>query len=281
MPDTAPLLGSDSVNMVPPATTGPFGSPAPGWVRWAARASAVTLIGVMAGWVFQHLGGVALSPKQTAAPGVNDTGVIFNWHPLLMAIAFPLLMSEAVVAYKAPIIGSDAQPRPRKKLLHGLLHTAAALCIILSVIAAFKSHSLKLPQPIPDLYSAHSWMGIATLVLLGQQFLFAAWAYVYPGWSSSVKRGYGPGHIFGGLMAYVLGLATMATGLQEKATFLQTLGKKDVRDPALVMPAVMVLLLAATAGLYLYHHAPARRAESAAGLAADDGNAQAPPDRTV
>jgi hypothetical protein len=42
------------------------------------------------------------------------------------------------------------------------------------------------------------------------QFLFAAWAYVYPGWSSSVKRGYGPGHIFGGLMAYVLGLATMA-----------------------------------------------------------------------
>jgi hypothetical protein len=65
----------------------------------------------MAGWVFQHLGGVALSPKQTAAPGVNDTGVIFNWHPLLMAIAFPLLMSEAVVAYKAPIIGSDAQPR--------------------------------------------------------------------------------------------------------------------------------------------------------------------------
>eukprot|EP00873_Tetraselmis_striata_P021299 jgi/Tetstr1/441563/TSEL_029792.t1 len=260
--------------------TGSLGSPAPGWVRWAARASALTLVAVMAGWVFQHLGGLALAPRETA-PGVNDTGVIFNWHPLLMAVAFPLLMSEAVVAYRAPLVGGDSQARPRKKMLHGVLHATAASCIVLSAVAAFKSHSLKLPQPIPDLYSAHSWMGLATLALLGTQMLLAGWAYVFPGWTSASKRSYGPGHIFGGLAVYILGLATMATGLQEKATFLQTLGKKEVRDPALVMPAVMVLLLAATGGLYLYHHAPPRRGDGSS-LAGEDGNATpGAPDRSV
>ncbi len=33
----------------------------------------------------------------------NDTGGIFNWHPLLMTLAFPVLMGEAVLAYRAPV----------------------------------------------------------------------------------------------------------------------------------------------------------------------------------
>ena len=33
----------------------------------------------------------------------NDTGKLFNWHPFLMAIAFPLLMGEALLAYRAPL----------------------------------------------------------------------------------------------------------------------------------------------------------------------------------
>jgi len=33
----------------------------------------------------------------------NDTGMLFNWHPFLMALAFPLLMGEALLAYRAPL----------------------------------------------------------------------------------------------------------------------------------------------------------------------------------
>lgn len=33
----------------------------------------------------------------------NDTGKLFNWHPFLMALAFPLLMGEALLAYRAPL----------------------------------------------------------------------------------------------------------------------------------------------------------------------------------
>lgn len=34
----------------------------------------------------------------------NDTGQLFNWHPLLITLAFPVLMAEAVLAYKAPLL---------------------------------------------------------------------------------------------------------------------------------------------------------------------------------
>ena len=33
----------------------------------------------------------------------NDTGMLFNWHPFLMALAFPLLMGEALLSYRAPL----------------------------------------------------------------------------------------------------------------------------------------------------------------------------------
>lgn len=37
----------------------------------------------------------------------NDTGGIFNWHPLLMTLAFPVLMTEALLAYRAPLASLD------------------------------------------------------------------------------------------------------------------------------------------------------------------------------
>lgn len=55
-------------------------------------------------WVLGHLGGLSLSPKSTAPDGsANDTSQLFNWHPLLLTLAFPVLMAEAVLAYKAPL----------------------------------------------------------------------------------------------------------------------------------------------------------------------------------
>jgi cytochrome b-561 len=33
----------------------------------------------------------------------NDTGKLFNWHPFLMALAFPLLMGEALLSYRVPL----------------------------------------------------------------------------------------------------------------------------------------------------------------------------------
>ena len=64
--------------------------------------------------------------------------------------------------------------RELKKKLHIILHCLALVLVIIAVIAVFKSHSLKQPAPTPDLYSLHSWLGILTLSVLGQQVCLSA-----------------------------------------------------------------------------------------------------------
>ena len=57
----------------------------------------VTLI-----WVFGYLGGIGFAPVYKGEDA-NDPSTIFNWHPIFMALAFPICMAEAVLAYRVPI----------------------------------------------------------------------------------------------------------------------------------------------------------------------------------
>jgi hypothetical protein len=52
---------------------------------------------IVAWWVGARLGGVAASPDAS-----GGTQRLFNWHPVLMTLAFPVFMSEALLAYRAP-----------------------------------------------------------------------------------------------------------------------------------------------------------------------------------
>ncbi|GFH06378.1 cytochrome b561 domain-containing protein, partial [Haematococcus lacustris] len=56
-----------------------------------------------------------------------------------------------------------------RKTVHWVLHSLALLCIALGLLAAYKSHSLKLPVPIPNWYSPHSFLGLTTMALLAVQ----------------------------------------------------------------------------------------------------------------
>ena len=70
---------------------------------------------------------------------------------------------QAVLAYRVPLVGS--LDRPQRKIVHAALHSAALLCIVLALVAAFQSHNLKLPTPTPNLYSPHSYLGLAVTIL--------------------------------------------------------------------------------------------------------------------
>ena len=80
--------------------------------------------------------------------------------------------AQAVLAYRVPLAGS--LDRPQRKILHAALHSAALLCIVLALVAAFQSHNLKRPTPTPNLYSPHSYLGLAVTILA---FLQARSAY--------------------------------------------------------------------------------------------------------
>ena len=59
--------------------------------------------------------------------------------------------------------------RPQRKALHAALQLVALILIIGALVAAFNSHTLKLPSPIPNLYSPHSWLGLLVVILVALQ----------------------------------------------------------------------------------------------------------------
>lgn len=95
-------------------------------------------------------------------------------------------------------------------MYHAVLHTLALACIALGVAAAFISHTAKRPAPMPNLYSAHSWLGMSVLGLLGGQFCLGAYSYLWPKLSPAGRRALGPLHRFLGKAVFVAGIATMA-----------------------------------------------------------------------
>jgi hypothetical protein len=77
---------------------------------------------------------------------------MFNWHPLLMMLAFVGCMAEAIMTYSTtPSSLSFHIPetnRPMKKAVHGALHGLALLLSLLGIVAAIQSHTQKKPMPV-------------------------------------------------------------------------------------------------------------------------------------
>ena len=65
-----------------------------------ARGVWTTLFVLVLVWIEKYMGGFASGPEDTG-PNLNDTSRLFNWHPFLMILAFPVCMTEALFAYTA------------------------------------------------------------------------------------------------------------------------------------------------------------------------------------
>lgn len=232
-----------------------LGPPPPRWFTWLTRACEFVTFILVSVWVFKDLGGLAFTAVSTGT-NATDTSGIFNWHPLLMSLAFPVLMAEAVLAYRAPL--GPALERPQRKQLHATLHTLALICIVGGVAAAISSHTLKRPDPIPNFYSPHSWLGLTTLSVILAQYLVGLYVYLFPKVAIRNRRAMAPIHQFFGRAAFTAGLATMAVGIQEKTTFVQTgmqLSGSALYSSVVQLAAVIQIFLFFTATLVLFHHA--------------------------
>lgn len=133
----------------------------------------------------------------------------FNWHPLLMVrgasrppsvnvcpatvptchpfsqtIAFPVCMTEAILAYRAsPGHKVARQMRAGRKVVHLIFHGLAVTLGLIGVIFVFMNHHCQKAheddecKSIPHLYSLHSWVGLLAMVLSASQFGFGFYAY--------------------------------------------------------------------------------------------------------
>lgn len=157
-------------------------------------------------WNIRYRGGLALIAE--------DKNLIFNVHPVMMVIGLVLLNGEAMLAYKT-VSGTKSY----KKLVHLSLQFLAFSFGIIGLWSAWKFHNDK---GIDNFYSLHSWLGLLCIFLFTIQWGAGFVTFWYPGGSRNSRASLLPWHVFFGVYIYVLAVAACATGLLEKATFLQT-----------------------------------------------------------
>jgi len=187
---------------------------------------ALMVVGV---WIFQ-LGGLATAQGKAK--------LVFSWHPLLMILSF-LFMTVATLSFRlARVVGGGAFPplsRPVAKWGHGLCWAIAVGCMILGLIAVFRSHNDPVSGFIANLYSLHSWIGITVVILYGCQFVVGISAFggipiSFLRFSPTTKFRLLQLHTWVGPILYQGVILTILLGIQEKEGFVGCSYKVDQAD---------------------------------------------------
>jgi cytochrome b-561 len=142
--------------------------------------------------------------------------LVFNWHPVMMTVAYAF-MTLASLTFRMKCYASN---RSILKLIHGVKWTIAAVCGAVGVTAVFLSHNDAVP-PIANLYSLHSWIGVATILLYLYQFSSGTLFFGFSIQSSSQQRAMMMSfHRYLGPCIYIITGTTILLGIQEKEGFV-------------------------------------------------------------
>ncbi|NXN14802.1 CY561 protein, partial [Indicator maculatus] len=185
----------------------------------------LTLLVTTGAWLGRYRGGVAW-----------HSSLQFNVHPLCMVLGMVFLQGDALLVYR--VFRHEA--KRSTKVLHALLHGLALVIALVGecqglggqpglapafggnrllstgIIAVFESHRAK---GIPDMYSLHSWCGMATFVLYLLQWLLGCGFFLFPGASFSLRSRYKPQHIFFGISLFILSITACLLGITEMLLF--------------------------------------------------------------
>uniref|UniRef100_A0A7S4JS28 Cytochrome b561 domain-containing protein n=1 Tax=Odontella aurita TaxID=265563 RepID=A0A7S4JS28_9STRA len=134
------------------------------WAGIASHVFALAAAAVVFTWATE-LGGV--SWKQ------GEAKIVFNWHPVCMIIAF-LFMTISALSFR---MKWRAKNRFVTKMLHIIEWSIAGLCMAVGLVAVVKSHNDPVSGYIANLYSLHSWIGIAVLILYALQFFVGVFSF--------------------------------------------------------------------------------------------------------
>lgn len=159
-------------------------------------------------WVFHFRGGFAWQ---------ETPSLQFNWHPILMVISLVVLYGHGILIYR--LLRNER--KKKLKVMHAVIMIAALVLASVGLKAVFDSHNLA-DKPIPNMYTLHSWIGLATVIMFAMQWLCGFVSFLFPGLRHSLRASYMPLHVFGGLMIFGLATATALMGLLEKAIFSKT-----------------------------------------------------------
>ena len=135
----------------------------------------------------------------------------FGLHPLLMTLAFGFLAPIAVTSYRG-LEDICSLKHGKAKALHAILMSLSLACGIMGVVDMWIVHSAG--GPGNHLLSVHSWLGLATLIAFGFQWLSGFLAFYTPAMQRIVTaRAWLPVHIFIGCFSTFGTLASIALGI--------------------------------------------------------------------
>ncbi|XP_072299779.1 transmembrane ascorbate-dependent reductase CYB561 [Eucyclogobius newberryi] len=160
---------------------------------------AVVLTGV---WMGRYRGGFAW----------DGSAQEFNLHPLCMVLGLVFLQGDAILVYRV----FRNESKKSVKLLHGTIHLLALIVSIVGIAAVFDFHRA---SQIPDMYSLHSWCGLATLVLFCAQWVLGLMFFLFPVASAWLRAVYLPLHVFCGVVLLVMAIGSCLLGMTEKLLF--------------------------------------------------------------
>jgi len=135
----------------------------------------------------------------------------FHYHPLFMTIGMIFLYGEAILVYRV----FRHERKAITKTAHVVMHSCVFVFFVVALKAVFDSHNLRSP-PIPNMYSLHSWVGMATVLLFNFQFLFGFVSFYFPGFAMPVRQWYMPIHRYFGIAIFALATGSALMGITEK-----------------------------------------------------------------
>ena len=174
----------------------------------------------------------------------------FNWHPLLMTLAFVLFYLYGAVAYRLlpPSLGIT------RKWIHGTVMCTATSLSIGGVVAVFRYHDA---VGDPNLYTLHSIVGLATVVLFALQFFCGLYFFALQK-NGALRARMIAAHRMVGTMLGAFTAGAILTGVMDEQKIMlgfgddQGLPSTDDDAPAIVFSDWWMLVLGCAAAT-VYH----------------------------
>lgn len=94
--------------------------------------------------------------------------------------------------------------KPCVNAVHAFLHITAFVITLIGLIAIV---TFDADMKRPNMYSAHSWIGIACMVLFFVHYAIGFYVYVYPTVSGRIRSKILPYHVSGGLALFILSIS--------------------------------------------------------------------------
>ncbi|NXL85677.1 CYAC3 protein, partial [Alectura lathami] len=170
---------------------------------------------------------------------------MFNWHPVLMVTGMVVLYGAAALVYRLP--PAWRSPKLPWKVLHAALALTVFGLTVAGLVAVFGFHN---QSGTPNMYSLHSWLGLATVLLFSCQWAAGFGAFLLPYAPPGLRALYKPVHVFFGSTILLLSVASCVSGINEKLFFSLKNGTAPVPYKLLPAEAVFANMLGLLLVLY-------------------------------